>query len=80
MRRSGSGVPIAGCIRAGSGSFREAGCGDGSGALRPMGMAIAKRAGMRRAQVAVARKLAVVPHRMWRDGTGFRWGEEPATA
>jgi transposase len=41
-------------------------------------MAIAKRAGMRRAKVAVARKLAVVLHRMWRDGTGFRWGGEPA--
>jgi transposase len=43
-------------------------------------MGIAKRAGMRRAKVAVARKLAVVLHRMWCDGTKFRWGKEPATA
>jgi hypothetical protein len=35
-------------------------------------MAIAKRSGMRRAKVAVARKLAVVLHSMWRDGTEFR--------
>jgi hypothetical protein len=40
----------------------------------------AKRAGMRRAKVAVAQKLAVVLHRMWRDGTGFRWGKETAAA
>ena len=25
-----------------------------------------------------ARKLAVVLHRMWVDGTEFRWGREPA--
>ena len=48
--------------------------------LKAWGMGIAKRAGMRRAKVAVARKLAVVLHRMWRDGTEFRWGKEPATA
>lgn len=54
--------------------------GDGSGALRPMGMSLAKRSGMRRAKVAVARKLAVVPHRMWCDGTEFRWGKESAAA
>ena len=47
--------------------------------LKAWGMAIAKRAGMRRAKVAVARKLAVVLHRMWCDGTEFRWGKEPAT-
>jgi len=34
---------------------------------------------MRRAIVAVARRLAVVLHRMWTDGTDFRWGSEPAT-
>ena len=28
--------------------------------------------GRRRAVVAVARKLAVLPHRMWTDGTEFR--------
>ena len=25
--------------------------------------------------MALARKLAVVMHRMWVDGTSFRWGE-----
>ena len=32
---------------------------------------------MARARVAVARKLAVVLHRMWRDQTGFRFGRAP---
>jgi hypothetical protein len=32
---------------------------------------------MARARVAVARKLAVVLHRMWRDATTFRFGKEP---
>jgi transposase len=43
-------------------------------------MAVAKRAGMRRAKVAVARKLAVVLHRMRRDGTEFCWSRETAAA
>jgi transposase len=42
------------------------GCGLKSWALR-----LAKRAGMRKAKVALARKLAVVLHRMWVDGTCF---------
>lgn len=49
-------------------------------ALKAWGMAVAKRAGMRRAKVAVARKLAVVLHRIWRDGTEFCWSREAATA
>lgn len=44
--------------------------------LRAWGMKIAKARGMARARVAVARKLAVILHRMWRDGTDFRWGKE----
>lgn len=47
--------------------------------LRAWGMKIAKRRGMARARVAVARKLAVVLHRMWRDGTGFRFSRGPAS-
>ena len=43
-------------------------------------MKVAQRRGMRRAIVAVARRLAVVLHRMWTDGTDFRWGSEPGTA
>ena len=42
-------------------------------ALKAWGMGIAKRAGMRRAKVAVARKLAVIMHRMWLDGSEFRF-------
>ena len=34
-------------------------------------MAVAKRAGMRKAKVALARKLAVMLHRMLLDGTAF---------
>jgi transposase len=45
--------------------------------LRAWGMTIAKRRGMARARVAVARKLAVILHRMWRDATEFRFGREP---
>ena len=49
--------------------------------LRAWGMQIAKRRGIARARVAVARKLAVILHRMWCDGTEFRWGKpSPATA
>jgi transposase len=40
----------------------------------------AKRRGMRRAKVALARKLAVVLHRMWVDATTFRWGRKEAAA
>jgi hypothetical protein len=28
--------------------------------------------------VAVARKLAVILHRMWADGSEFRWGKQAA--
>lgn len=46
-------------------------------ALKAWGLAVAKRRGLKRAIVAVARKLAVVLHRMWMDGTEFRWSREP---
>ena len=52
-------------------------------ALRAWGMQVAKRRGMARARIAVARKLATILHRMWADGTEFRWGKEgtmPAAA
>ena len=45
-------------------------------ALRAWGMSIAKRRGMARARVAVARKLSVILHRMWADGSEFRWGKQ----
>jgi transposase len=49
-------------------------------ALKAWGMRLAKRIGMRKARVAVARKLAVILHRMWVDGTDFRWSAKEATA
>jgi transposase len=45
-------------------------------ALRAWGMNVAKRRGMARARVAVARKLAVILHRMWADGSEFHWGRQ----
>ncbi len=48
--------------------------------LKAWGMKVAQRRGQRRAIVAVARRLAVILHRMWTDGTDFRWGREPGTA
>ena len=49
-------------------------------ALRAWGMNIAKRRGMARARVAVARKLAVILHRMWVDGSEFRWSKQTAAS
>ena len=46
--------------------------------LKAWGMQLAKTRGHRRAVIAVARKLAVILHRMWVDDTQFRWGTEPA--
>ena len=36
-------------------------------------MNVAKRRGLQKAIVALARRLSVIMHRMWRDGTEFRW-------
>lgn len=46
--------------------------------LKAWGMRLAKTKGHRCAMVAVARKLAVILHRMWRDGTDFRHGSAEA--
>lgn len=40
--------------------------------LKSWGMGVAKRRGMKKAIVAVARRLATVLHRMWSDGTTYR--------
>jgi transposase len=48
--------------------------------LKAWGMAVAKRRGLRRATVAVARKLAVIMHRMWADGSEFRWSRGDTAA
>ena len=47
--------------------------------LKAWGMQLAKSRGHRRAVVAVARKLAVILHRMWIDESKFRWGSEGAS-
>jgi hypothetical protein len=36
------------------------------------------RRGMKKAIVALARRLAVIMHRIWADGTEFRWTREQA--
>lgn len=42
-------------------------------ALKRWGLEVAKRRGAQRAKVALARKMAVIMHRMWVDNTAFRW-------
>jgi len=48
--------------------------------LKAWGVRLAKTIGFRKAKIAVARKLAIILHRMWQDETTFRPGkEQPAT-
>jgi transposase len=48
--------------------------------LKAWAMQIARRRGLKKAIVALARRLAVIMHRIWVDGTEFRWTrEQPAT-
>jgi transposase len=47
-------------------------------ALKAWALRVAKLRGLKRAKVALARKLAVVLHRMWVDGSEFRWSKPPA--
>jgi len=49
-------------------------------ALKRWALGVAKRRGMKRAKVALARKLAVVLHRMWVDATEFRWSKDASAA
>jgi len=39
-------------------------------------MNVAKRRGAAKAVIALARRIAVILHRMWSDGTEFRWTRE----
>jgi transposase len=48
--------------------------------LRAWAMQIARRRGLKKAIVALARRLAVIMHRIWVDGTEFRWTREVAAA
>lgn len=45
-------------------------------ALKAWGMHLSKRIGMKKAKVAVARKIAAILHCIWVDGTSFEWGIE----
>ena len=46
--------------------------------LKAWAMKIAR--GMKKAIVALARRLAVITHRIWVDGTEFRWTREVTAA
>ena len=48
--------------------------------LKRWGMDVAKRRGTKRAKVALARKIGMIPHRMWVDATNFRWTKETPKA
>jgi len=49
-------------------------------ALKAWGMRLAKRRALRKTTVAVARKLAVILHRMWIDRTEFNWSKKEVGA
>ena len=48
--------------------------------LKAWAMQIARHRGMKKAIVALARRLAVILHRIWVDGTEFRWTRERSSA
>ena len=48
--------------------------------LKAWAMQVARRCGIKKAIVALARRLAVIMHRIWVDGTEFRWTREAAVA
>ncbi|WP_158921389.1 IS110 family transposase [Acidisphaera sp. S103] len=48
--------------------------------LKDWAQAIAKRSGIGKARVALARKLCVILHSIWRSGEPFRWSAQPVGA
>jgi transposase len=46
--------------------------------LKAWGVRLIKRIGMKKAKVAIARKIAVILHCIWVDGTAFEWGQPKA--
>ena len=48
--------------------------------LKRWALGVAQRRGMKRAKVALARKLGVVLHRMWVEATEFRWSSSVTAA
>ncbi|SHL78647.1 Transposase IS116/IS110/IS902 family protein [Roseovarius marisflavi] len=49
-----------------------------SSSLKTWGMKLAKVSGFKKARIAVARKLAVILHAMWKTNTSFRWDQSAA--
>ncbi|MGB2660015.1 MAG: IS110 family transposase [Pseudolabrys sp.] len=49
-------------------------------ALQKWGQALARKIGGKKATMAVARKLAVILHRMWSTGRPFQWNDASAEA
>ena len=48
--------------------------------LKAWAMQIARRRGLKKAIVALARRLAVIMHRIWVDGSEFRWTRQEVVA
>src|SRR5260221_11539447 len=48
--------------------------------LKRWALDVARRRGLKRAKVALARKLATDLHRMWIDVASFRWGKQAVAA
>ncbi|WP_334147099.1 IS110 family transposase [Hyphomicrobium sp.] len=46
-------------------------------ALKAWAAQVSRRRGHKKAIIALARKIAVILHRMWVDGTEFDWGKKP---
>lgn len=46
-------------------------------ALKAWAAQVSRRRGHKKAIIALARKIAVILHRMWVDGTEFDWGKRP---
>ena len=47
-------------------------------ALKAWAAQVSRRRGHKKAIVALARRIGVILHRMWVDGTDFRWGAPPS--
>lgn len=48
--------------------------------LKAWAVRISRRRGHKKAIIALARRIAVILHRMWIDGTEFDWGVKPEAA
>ena len=47
--------------------------------LKSWAIRLSARKGFKRAAVVTARKIAVILHAIWRDGTEFKWKGEPSS-